>query len=173
MKEKRESAVWFYDDDWRRVLAVNVLYGFQKAWLFQVQHEVALSHSTYGSSGLQFGAGIFQTAQSASVRVDYNNGVERSGQFNVNAIPLSVNLFRYKKFGFLSGKWGMGGSVYPFDGVIDMNDGTDPYSANSVGFNIFSLGLGVMKDVSEHQGKDVIYWKGTDIRGGPTFAYSF
>lgn len=36
-----------------------------------------------------------------------------------------------------------------------------------------SLGLGVIKDVSEYRGQDVIYWEGTDIRGGPTFGYSF
>jgi hypothetical protein len=94
IREKRDSVVRFYDGDWRRVLAVNLLYGFQKAWLFQFQHEVALSHSTYGSSGLQFGAGFFQTSQSASVRVQDSNGVERSGRFNVNAIPLSVSLFQ-------------------------------------------------------------------------------
>ncbi len=69
IREKRDSVVRFYDGDWRRVLAVNLLYGFQKAWLFQFQHEVALSHSTYGSSGLQFGAGFFQTSQSASVGI--------------------------------------------------------------------------------------------------------
>ncbi len=36
-----------------------------------------------------------------------------------------------------------------------------------------SLGVGTIKDIYTYQGIDSIKWSGTDIRGGPTFGYSF
>jgi hypothetical protein len=122
-------------NDWGSLNGFSALYDFRRGVLGRYEVEKIYHRGPHSFRSVQFSVGVYGTT-GAKVKVNFQDGTSRSGDLNVQSFPVYVGISGGRTHGSFLGKFGIGTSVYPFSGDINLHDRSGFYKASGTGVSI-------------------------------------